>query len=110
MAQGLWIPSSGVLLECGPRTRSFFRYTSVHEFNRIQPAQAVLTIGSLKIQMPAIQAALSGFSDRAMRMVSRRFGAEFAMAEVVLDEHVTLRGRLRTRIFKIGDDDRPLGG
>ena len=32
------------------------------------------------------------------------------MAEVVLDEHVTLKGRLRTRIFKIGDDDRPLGG
>ena len=70
----------------------------------------MLNIGSLSIQLPAIQAALSGFSDRPMRMVSRRFGAGFAMAEVVLDEHVTLKGALRTRIFKIGDDDRPLGG
>jgi tRNA-dihydrouridine synthase B len=60
--------------------------------------------------MPAIQAALSGFSDRPMRVVARRFGAEFAMAEVMLDELVTLKGRLRERLLKIGDDDHPLGG
>src|SRR5437762_9940348 len=60
--------------------------------------------------MPAIQAALSGFSDRPMRMVARRFGAEFAMAEVVLDELVILKGKLRTRLFNIGDDDHPIGG
>ena len=59
---------------------------------------------------PAIQAALSGFSDRPMRMVARRFGAEFAMAEVVLDELVTLKGKLRTRLFEIGPDDHPIGG
>jgi tRNA-dihydrouridine synthase len=70
----------------------------------------VLTIGSLKIQMPAIQAALSGFSDRPMRAVARRYGAGFAMAEVVLDEHVVLKGKLRTRIFEIGEDDHPIGG
>src|SRR5438874_2620957 len=45
-----------------------------------------------------------------MRMVSRRFGAEFAMAEVVLDEHVVLHGKLRDRIFKVGGDDHPIGG
>jgi nifR3 family TIM-barrel protein len=60
--------------------------------------------------MPAIQAALSGFSDRPMRVVARRFGAEFAMAEVVLDELVILKGKRRTRLFEIGDDDHPLGG
>jgi nifR3 family TIM-barrel protein len=60
--------------------------------------------------MPAIQAALSGFSDRPMRVVARRFGAELAMAEVVLDELVILKGKLRARLFKIGDDDHPLGG
>jgi len=60
--------------------------------------------------MPAIQAALSGFSDRPMRMVARHFGAELAMAEVVLDEHVLLHGTHRARIFKIGHDDHPIGG
>lgn len=69
-----------------------------------------LTIGPLRIQTPVIQAALSGFSDRPMRAVARRYGAEFAMAEVVLDEHVVLKGKLRTRIFEIAGDDHPIGG
>ena len=43
-------------------------------------------------------------------MVARRFGADLAMAEVVLDEHVLLLGKRRTQILKIGDDDHPLGG
>src|SRR6185503_17280415 len=60
--------------------------------------------------MPAIQAALSGFSDRPMRMVARHFGAELAMAEVVLDEHVLLHGTHRKRILRIGEDDHPIGG
>src|SRR5207253_5026206 len=70
----------------------------------------VLKLGSLTISLPAIQAALSGFSDRPMRMVSRRFGADFAMAEVILDEHVVLKGKLRDRVFAIGADDHPIGG
>jgi len=70
----------------------------------------VLNLGSLNISLPAVQAALSGFSDRPMRMVSRRFGADFAMAEVVLDDHVVLKGKLRDRMFKIGEDDHPIGG
>ena len=71
---------------------------------------SVLTIGPLNIQLPAIQAALSGFSDRPMRIVARRYGADFAMAEVVLDELVVLKGKLRTRLFEIGEDDHPIGG
>src|SRR5437773_6940221 len=70
----------------------------------------MLTIGPLKIHMPAIQAALSGFSDRPMRAVARRYGAEFAMAEVVLDEQVVLKGKLRTRLFQIAANDHPIGG
>ena len=69
----------------------------------------MLTIGPLQIQLPAIAAALSGFSDRPMRIVARRYGAEFAMAEVVLDELVLLNGKLRERIFTIGEDDHPIG-
>ncbi len=70
----------------------------------------MLNIGPLKIAMPAIQAALSGFSDRPMRMVARRFGAEFATAEVMLDELVIREGKHRLRLLKIGSDDHPLGG
>ena len=32
------------------------------------------------------------------------------MAEVVLDEHVVLKGKLRNRVFTIGEDDHPIGG
>jgi hypothetical protein len=71
--------------------------------------RSVLTIGPLKIQMPAIQAALSGFSDGPMRAVARRYGAEFAMAEVVRDKLVVLKGSLRTRLIEIAEDD-PIGG
>ena len=70
----------------------------------------MLSIGSLQIGLPAVAAALSGFSDRPMRMVARRYGAEFAMAEVVLDELVLLQGKLRERILKIADDDHPIDG
>lgn len=45
-----------------------------------------------------------------MRAVARRYGAEFAMAEVVLDELVVLKGKLRARLFEIGKDDHPIGG
>lgn len=70
----------------------------------------MLEIGDLQIGLPAVAAALSGFSDRPMRIVARRYGAEFAMAEVVLDEIVLVHGKLRERIFRIGEDDHPIGG
>jgi nifR3 family TIM-barrel protein len=71
---------------------------------------AVLRIGKLSFTLPAVQAALSGYSDRAMRVVARRFGAELAMAEVVLDQLILLKGKLRNRLLSIGDDDHPIGG
>jgi nifR3 family TIM-barrel protein len=70
----------------------------------------VLRIGPLAFGLPAVQAALSGYSDRAMRVVARRWGAELAMAEVVLDQLVLLRGKLRDRMLAIGEDDHPIGG
>ncbi len=70
----------------------------------------MLRIGPLSFALPAVQAALSGYSDRAMRMVARRRGAELAMAEVVLDKLVLLKGKLRDRMHSIGADDHPIGG
>jgi nifR3 family TIM-barrel protein len=45
-----------------------------------------------------------------MRLVARRWGAELTMAEVILDQLVLLRGKLRQRMLEIGDDDHPIGG
>ena len=70
----------------------------------------MLRIGTLAFGLPAVQAALSGYSDRAMRVVARRRGAELAMAEVVLDKLVLLKGKLRDRMLTIGEDDHPIGG
>ncbi len=70
----------------------------------------VLKIGPLEFRLPAVQAALSGYSDRAMRVVARRRGAELCMAEVVLDKLVLLKGKLRDRLLALGADDHPIGG
>lgn len=70
----------------------------------------LLRIGDLQVRLPAVQAALSGYSDRAMRVVARRRGAELCMAEVVLDKLVLVKGKLRDRLLRIGPDDHPIGG
>ena len=70
----------------------------------------MLRIGPLSLSLPAVQAALSGYSDRAMRIVARRWGAELTMAEVVLDKLVVMPGKIRKRALEIGEDDHPIGG
>jgi len=70
----------------------------------------VLDIGKLHIGMPAVQAALSGYSDSPMRRVARRWGAPYALAEMILDELIVRKGRLRTRRLNLADDDHPIGG
>lgn len=69
-----------------------------------------LRIGSLAIPMPAVQAALSGYSDLPMRTVAREHGAAYALHEVVLDELVLRKGKLRRRILDVPQHDHPVGG
>jgi tRNA-dihydrouridine synthase B len=64
----------------------------------------------LRLDVPAIQGALSGYSDLPMRRVARAFGCVYAMNEVVLDELVVLPGKLREQILRVADDDHPVGG
>ena len=70
----------------------------------------MLTLGDLRIGLPAVQAALSGYSDLAMRRVARRFGAPFCFHEVVVDRLVLQEGRLARRILDLPADDHPVGG
>ncbi|MBL8726958.1 MAG: tRNA-dihydrouridine synthase [Planctomycetes bacterium] len=68
------------------------------------------TLGSLHLPGPAVQAALSGYSDLAMRTVAREHGAPYALNEVVLDELVLQKGKLQRRILGVPEHDHPVGG
>lgn len=60
--------------------------------------------------LPFFQAALSGYSDLPMRRLARRFGAPYALNEVVLDKLVLQPGRKQREILHVPDDDHPVGG
>lgn len=71
-----------------------------------------LRIGSVPIGFPVVQAALSGYSDGPMRIVARRLGAPYTLAEVMIDKFILeLKNRTRTRhhLF-IADEEHPVGG
>lgn len=74
------------------------------------PTPPPLAIGTVAIGMPAVQAALSGYSDLAMRTVAREHGAPYALNEVVLDELVLQKGKLQRRILSVPEHDHPVGG
>ena len=69
-----------------------------------------LAIGDVHIGMPAVQAALSGYSDLPMRRVARAHGAPYAIHEVVLDRLVLEKGKLQRQILDVPDDDHPVAG
>ena len=70
-----------------------------------------LTIGHIPLESPFVQAALSGYSDWAMRVMARRYGAAYAVCEVMLDRFVReVKGRGRTRRhFMVTDEEHPVG-
>ncbi len=51
-------------------------------------ALAPLVIGPIALDFPVVQAALSGYSDWAMRVIARRLGAPYTICEVMLDRFV----------------------
>jgi nifR3 family TIM-barrel protein len=69
-----------------------------------------LKIGPIELDMPFKQAALSGYSDRSMRLLARRYGCPYAINEVVLDKLVLQSGRKKRLITDIGADEHPVGG
>jgi nifR3 family TIM-barrel protein len=72
-----------------------------------------LRLGPLEIGFPVVQAALSGYSDWPMRLLSRRHGASYALCEVMLDQFLVAikDNRKRNQHFlHLSDDERPVGG
>ncbi len=70
-----------------------------------------LRIGPLELGFPVVQAALSGYSDWAMRVIARRLGASYTLCEVMLDRFVNEmnRGRRAGRYLRVSDEEHPVG-
>jgi tRNA-dihydrouridine synthase B len=67
-----------------------------------------LRIGTVHLDFPVVQAALSGYSDWPMRLIARRHGASYGLCEVMLDRFLVQGKKLRN--LHISDDERPVGG
>ena len=71
----------------------------------------MLTIGSIPLSLPVVQAAMSGYSDWPMRAIAKKLGAPYSICEVMLDSFVnSLQDRAKTRHYLyLTDDDHPAG-
>lgn len=74
--------------------------------NSIKP----LSIGPIALDAPMAQAALSGYSDVAMRRLAREYGCPYTLNEVVLDRLVGQRGKRMRRMLTIDPGEHPVGG
>jgi len=70
-----------------------------------------LRIGPVEIGFPVVQAALAGYSDWPMRVIARRLGAPYTIAEVMLDRFVVqvATGRKARRYIRLDDEEHPCG-
>ena len=68
-----------------------------------------LRLGEIEIRVPVIQAALSGYSDAPMRKIARKFGCEFALCEVMLDQFVVSVSKKKSRLYFAESDEHPIG-
>jgi tRNA-dihydrouridine synthase B len=75
-------------------------------------ADVTLAIGGVRLAAPVVQAALSGYSDMAMRVLARRHGAAYALGEVLLDQFVATVGTNRRNLARlaVADEEHPVGG
>ena len=80
--------------------------------NDWQQSLRPLRISDVEIGFPAVQAALSGYSDWPMRLMARRLGAGYTLCEVMLDKFlVELKDRKRTSHFlHLTAEDHPVAG
>lgn len=69
----------------------------------------MLTIGNIKLKYPFLQASLSGYSDRAMRVLARRFGCELTFSGVILDSSASYKPLFEKPNYILRDDEHPIG-
>ena len=71
-----------------------------------------LKIGNIVLDFPVVQAALSGYSDTAMRLIARRHGAPYTLCEVMLDQFIlqVKQKKKNHHIMHVADDEHPVAG
>src|SRR5262249_35761675 len=69
-----------------------------------------LRIGAIELDFPVVQAALSGYSDSAMRVIASRLGAPYTLCEVMLDRFVNevTKGAKARRYMQVSDEEHPV--
>jgi nifR3 family TIM-barrel protein len=69
-----------------------------------------LRIGRIELDLPVVQAALSGYSDGPMRIIARRLGAPYVLGEMLLDRLIlSAKGRKARRLVQVSDEEHPCG-
>ena len=68
-----------------------------------------IKFGRISLDAPFFQAALSGYSDRPMRTISRRYGAGLTFCPVMLDKAALHPKARRKANFAFSDDEHPIG-
>ena len=72
-----------------------------------------LRIGAIELDFPVVQAALSGYSDWAMRVIARRLGAPYTLVRSDA-RSVRQRGDARankaSRYLQVSDEEHPVAG
>ncbi len=76
------------------------------------PPLKPLQIGNLTLDFPVVQAALSGYSDTAMRLIARRLGAPYTICEVMLDKFIlqVKQRRKNHHFMHVAPEEHPVGG
>lgn len=71
-----------------------------------------LRLGRVEVGFPVVQAALSGYSDWAMRVLARRLGAPYTLCEVLLDQFLLEASHTRKNQgrLRVSDEEHPVGG
>jgi tRNA-dihydrouridine synthase B len=69
----------------------------------------MFTLDSLKLEMPFFQAPLSGYSDQAMRIIAREYGAPLTFSPVMLDKISLHPKAIKKLVFQVRDNEHPVG-
>ena len=69
----------------------------------------MLKIGTIKLDVPFIQASLAGYSDLAMRTLARRFGAPLTFNGVMIDTLAMHPSVIKKHGFTPAHDQHPVG-
>ena len=69
----------------------------------------MLKFGTIQLDMPFIQAPLSGYTDHPMRILAKRFGCPLTFTGVMLDKIALHHKALKKMKFQPQDNEHPVG-